>query len=260
MPSWINTRIDDLFASLSGGKRFTKLDLSHAYQQIKLEEKSQQYVTISTHKGLFRYNRLPFGVASAPSIFQRTMDNLLQGIPGVCVYIDDILISGSNDEEHLEHLDKVLRRLAEAGMRLKPAKCAYLLPSVDYLDHTICAEGLHTSDGKVSGIVEVPAPRNVAELRSFLGLVNYYSKFLPDLATTLSPLYALLQKAKPWSWGQNEEDAFQQVKKLLQSSRVLVYFNPKLPLVLSCDACVALCCPTRCPPVKRSQLDSCLAR
>jgi hypothetical protein len=125
--------IDDLFASLAGGKRFTKLDLSHAYQQIELDEDSRQYVAISTHKGLFRYNRLPFGLASAPSIFQRTMENLLQGIPGVCVYIDDILITGRTDEEHLEHLDEVLRRLAEAGMRLKKGKCAYLLPAVDHL-------------------------------------------------------------------------------------------------------------------------------
>ena len=108
--------IDDLFASLAGGKQFTKLDLSHAYQQIELDKQSRQYVTISTHRGLFRYNRLPFGVASAPSIFQRTMENLLQGISGVCVYIDDILITGRTDEEHVEHLDEVLRRLAEAGM------------------------------------------------------------------------------------------------------------------------------------------------
>ena len=104
---------------MAGGKRFTKLDLSHAYQQIELDEQSQQYVTISTHKGLFRYNRLPFGVASAPSIFQRTMENLLQGIPGVCVYIDDILITGRTDEEHLEHLDEVLCKIAKAGMLLK---------------------------------------------------------------------------------------------------------------------------------------------
>ena len=228
--------IDDLFASLAGGKRFTTLDLSHAYQQIELDNESRQYVTISTHKGLFRYNnRLPFGVASAPSIFQRTMENMHQGIQGVCVYIDDILILGRTDEEHLEHL-KVLHRLAEAGMRLKKKKCAYLLSAVDYLGHVINAEDLRTSDSKVAGIVKAPAPRDVSELRSFLGLVNYYGKFLPDLANTLSPLCALLQKKKKWTWGANEEEAFQAVKKLLQSSRILVHFDPSLPLILSCDA------------------------
>ena len=116
--------MDDLYASLAGGKRFTTLDLSNAYQQIQLDDESQQYITISTHKGLFRYNLLPFRVASAHSIFQRMMENLLQGIQGVCVYIDDILISGRTNEEHLEHLDEVLRRLAEARMRLKKNKCA----------------------------------------------------------------------------------------------------------------------------------------
>ena len=229
-------RIEDLFASLAGGQRFSKLDLSHAYQQIQLEEQSKQYVTISTHKGCFRYNRLPFGVASAPSIFQRTMDNLLQGIPGVCVYIDDILITGSSDEEHLEHLDEVLHRLAEAGMRLKKEKCAYLLPSVEYLGHTISAEGLSASDSKVLGILKASLPRDVTELRSFLGLVNYYGKFLPDLASTLAPLYALLQKHKTWSWGCKEEEGFNKVKEMLKSPRVLVHFDPNLPLIVTCDA------------------------
>ena len=182
------------------------------------------------------YNRLPFGVSSAPSIFQRVMENLLQGIPGVCVYIDDILVTGSTEDEHLDHLAEVLKRLQEAGMRLKKTKCAFLLPQVDYLGHTISAEGLRTSDAKVSGIVNAPAPKNVTELRSFLGLVNYYGKFLPDLATTLSPLYQLLQKQKKWSWGSSQRKAFQEVKDLLLSSRVLVHFDNKLPLILSCDA------------------------
>ena len=119
---------------------------------------------------------------------------------------------------------------------------------MDYVGHVIDAEGLRTSDSKIAGIVKAPAPRDVSELRSFLGLVNYYGKFLPDVANTLSPLYALLQKKKKWSWGANEEEAFQEVKKLLQSSRVLVHFDPSLPLILSCDASpygLERCYPTR---------------
>ena len=99
-----------------------------------------------------------------------------------CVYIDDILVIGRNPAEHLDHLIEVLRRLQKAGMKLKRAKCEFFLPFVDYVGHTISADGLHTSKAKVEAILKAPAPRNVAELRSFLGLVNYYWKFLPDLA------------------------------------------------------------------------------
>ena len=229
-------RIEDLFASLEGGTSFSKLDLSHAYQQIELEEGSREFTTINTHKGLFCYNRLPFGIASAPSIFQRVMDTLLQGIPGVCVYIDDILVSGRSEEEHLAHLAEVLKRLADSGMRLKREKCSFLLSSVEYLGHVISSEGLKTSDSKVKAVSNAPVPTNVSELRSFLGLVNYYGKFLPDLATILAPLYDLLQKRKKWSWQKPQEEAFRHAKELLKSNRVLIHFNDTLPLVLSCDA------------------------
>ena len=103
--------IEDLFAKMSGGTKFTKLDLSQVYQQVRLDEESKKYVVINTHKGLFQYNRLPFGVSSAPGIFQRVMESLLGNIPGVVVYIDDILITGKADEEHLATLEEVLKRL-----------------------------------------------------------------------------------------------------------------------------------------------------
>ncbi len=101
---------EDLFVTVAGGRKFSKLDLSHAYQQVLLEEKSQEFVTVSTHKGLYRYNRVPFGVASAPAVFQQLMEKVLQGIPGVVCFIDDVLVTGGNDEEHLRN---VLKRLDE---------------------------------------------------------------------------------------------------------------------------------------------------
>ena len=229
-------RIEELFTSLAGGKAFSKLDLSHAYLQIPLDVESRRYVTINTHRGLFEYKRLPFGGASAPSIFQRVMENLLQGISGVCVYIDDILITGTTESEHLDNLAQVLQRLQSAGMRLKKEKCGFLLPSVSYLGHVISSDGLHTEESKVRAIVDAPEPQNVGELRSFLGMVNYYGKFLPDLATVLSPLYKLLQGSIGWSWGRKQRESFNRVKDLLRSGRVLTHFNDQLPLVLACDA------------------------
>ena len=117
-------RVEDLFATLAGGKTFMKLNMSHAYQQLLLDEESKHYITINTHKGLFEYNLLVFGVASSPAIFQRTMDNLLQNIPHVAVYLDDLLVTGKTKEEHLSNLGQVLKRIAEAGLRLKRSKCA----------------------------------------------------------------------------------------------------------------------------------------
>ena len=228
--------IQEIFASLAGGKTFSKLDLSHAYQQVRLEEASQQYVTVNTHKGLFRYKRLPFGISSAPAIFQRLMENLLQGISRVCVYIDDIIVTGKTEEEHLQNLNEVLSRLEKAGMRLKKEKCKYMVPEIEYLSHKINREGLQPSDSKVAAIVEAPPPKNVSELKSFLGMVNYYGKFLPNLSTTLAPLYQLLRKETPWRWGDEEQQAFDKVKEFLQSPNLLVHFDGEKPIVLACDA------------------------
>ena len=229
-------RIEKLFTSLAGGKTFSKLDLSHAYLQVLLDEASRRLVTINNHKGLFKYQRLPFGIASVPSIFQRVMENLLQGIPRVCVYLDDILVTGSTEEEHLAKLAEVLSRLGTAGMRLKREKCTFMLGSVSYLGHVISNEGLSTGNLKVKAIVDAPDPKDFSELRSFLGMVNYYGKFLTNLATTLAPLYNLLRQSSMWNWGSKQKKAFHRVKKLLQSNRVLTHFDDQLPLLLECDA------------------------
>ena len=128
-------RIEDLLSNLAGGDTFTKLDLSNAYQQVALNEESRKYVVINTHLELFQYNRLPFGVASAPAIFQRIMDSLLQGIPNVVVYLDDILVTGKTLKEHRQNLETVLTRLSQAGLRLKSSKCTFFKPEVQYLGH-----------------------------------------------------------------------------------------------------------------------------
>ena len=233
-------RIEDLFASLSKGKSFSKLDSAHAYQLILLSEEAKELTTISTHKGLYQYNRLPFGVSSAPAIFQRTMDSLLQGLPGVCAYIDDLLITGETDEEHLKNLDAVLARFQVAGVCLKLNKCAFMLPEVEYLGHRISARGLHPTSEKVKALNNAPTPTNVIQLKSFLGLLNYYNKFLPSLSTTLAPLYKLLQARVPWSWGTAQQKAFEAAKAALTSDHLLVHYDPDKPLLLACDASIRM--------------------
>ena len=229
-------RVDELLANLAGGQYFSKLDLSQAYLQLPLDEVSKEYVTVNTHKGLYKYNRLPFGVSSAPSIFQRTMENLLQGIRGVSVYIDDILVTGSTLHDHLKVLTTVLEKLQDSGLKLNRSKCFFLRSQIEYLGHVIDREGLHPTAEKVRAIQEARKPQNVSELRSFFGIINYYNRFLPNLSTTLAPLYCLLQKDVKWMWGQEQEEAFSAAKEALQDDSLLVHYDESKPLILACDA------------------------
>lgn len=229
-------RVEELFANLSGGKYFSKLDMSSAYLQLPLHADSKQYVTINTHKGLFQYNRLPFGVASAPAIFQRYMETLLQGLKGTSVFIDDILVTGSTIEEHLQNLRRVLEKLQADDLCLNRIKCFFLQPSLEHLGHIIDKDGLHPTPEKTRAIKEAPTPKNTTELRSFLGLLNYYGKFLPNLSTKLHPLHTLLNKNQTWQWGTEQEQTFQLAKEALQADTLLVHYDTTKPLVLACDA------------------------
>ena len=160
----------------------------------------------------------------------------MQGIPGTVVYLDDILITGRSTEEHLKNLDAILGRLDRAGLRLKLDKCAFMQKEVNYLGHRIDASGLYPNGKKLEAIKAAPQPTNVAELRSYLGLINYYGRFLPGLATKLAPLYRLLRQGVPWTWNEEHQAAFETSKENLQSDKLLVHFDPKLELTLACDA------------------------
>lgn len=228
-------RIEDLFSKLHGGVEFSKLDLSRAYNQLELDE-SKNLTCINTHKGLFRYNRLVFGLANAPFIFQRTMEQLLADIEGTCIFVDDILVTGPTREIHLKRLNMVLSRLQEAGLRLKREKCELFKQSVEYLGFGIDRNGLHKSKNKVEAIVNSNCPRNVSELKSFLGMVNYYRCFVPNTSSVLTPLHSLLKKGVNWTWGDEQQGAFERIKSELASERVLAHYHPDLPTVVTADA------------------------
>ncbi|KAK9528348.1 hypothetical protein VZT92_012518 [Zoarces viviparus] len=228
-------RLEELLATLSGGKIFSKIDLATAYQQVLLDDDSKKYTTINTHRGLFVYNRLPFGISSAPSIFQRIMENLMKGLP-VVVFLDDLLIMGRTEKEHLHNLQKVLQQLQENGLRVKRSKCEVGKTRVEYLGHVLDEQGIHISKEKVRAIQEAPAPTNVKELQAFLGLFNYYGRFVPQQSTVLAPLYRLLRGQVIWKWTEVEQVVFVKCKELLTSDRVLAHYDPSLPLTLACDA------------------------
>jgi len=243
-------RVEDLLATLSKGKVFSKLNLTQAYRQLKLDAHSQKFVVINTHKGLFCFTRLPFGISSTPGLFQKTMGTLLRVIPGVSVFIDDILISCETQAEHLESLEEVLMRLASVGLSVKRSKCKFLVLSIEFLGHLIDGMGIHPLPDKIQVIQQAPTPTNLTELKSYIGLLSYYCKFLPHLSTCLAPLYQLLRNDVIWQWTSEQEAAFRKSKELLISSPLLVHYNPVLPLILACDtsayglgAVVAHCMP-----------------
>ena len=164
------------------------------------------------------------------------MESLLCDIPGVLVYLDDILITGPTDADHLKSLQEALSRLEKVGLRLQKQKCSFMASSVSYLGYQIDKEGLHPLESKLEAIKQAPQPRNVTELLSFLGLLTYYGKFLPHLPTMLAPLYKLLRQNVSWKWTSKQHNAFKKSKEMLTSSQVLVHFNPELDLILACDA------------------------
>lgn len=229
-------RIDDLLAALAGGKNFSRIDLSRAYQQIQVDDDSKKYLTINTHLGLYHVNRLPFGITPAPAIFQKVMDSMLKGLPGVTCYLDDILVTGTTNEEHLRNLEAVLKILLERGVRVRREKCEFFQPSLEYLGHLIDSESIRPTQEKVKAVLCAPVPKDKRQLKSFLGMINYYGKFLPQLATVLHPLNNLLCNDTSWKWDSQCQYAYKKVRDMLASNAVLTHYDPAKPLQLGCDA------------------------
>ncbi|XP_043246354.1 uncharacterized protein K02A2.6-like isoform X1 [Amphibalanus amphitrite] len=229
-------KTEDMLSSLSGKNIFSKLDLAQAYNQLVVHEESREILTINTSRGLLRYSRIPFGVNVASGVFQREMEKLLAGIPGVVVFLDDVLLSSETREQHWKLLDVVCQRLQDAGLRVREEKCLLFQSQVDYLGHLISASGVRTNASKVKAILAVPEPKTVSELKTFLGLISYYSRFVPDRASSSAPLYDLLGKNAVWRWGSKERDSFNKVKEKLAANTLLVHYDNTKQLVLTCDA------------------------
>ncbi|XP_026742884.1 uncharacterized protein K02A2.6-like [Trichoplusia ni] len=229
-------RIDELFANLSGGERFTKVDLTRAYEQCLLTEESQPYTAITTHLGTYAYRRTPYGLACVPEKFQKIMEETIRGIPGCVVFLDDICITGANNKEHISNLRAVLEKLREAGLTVKLSKCSFLQHSVNYLGYVIDKKGLRPDSAKLDAISSAPRPENVTQLKSFLGMLNYYGKFISNLSTLLYPLHNLLRKDARWEWDASCEQAFKEAKRVLLGERVLAHYEEGRPLVLAVDS------------------------
>ena len=201
---------------------------------MQLEEQSQKYLTINTSKGLKQYTRIPYGVKPTSGIFQRFIENKLGNIPCTVVKVDDILITGKNDEKHLKNIEKVLETLSEVGATVNKSKCLFFANEIEYIRFLIEKNGIRVNPRKTDPTINMPQPTNVKQLQRFLGAVNCYSKFIPNMADIAKHLYKLIEKNAIWEWKTECDNSFRVLKQRLSKSPVPSMHDPDLPLVKAC--------------------------
>nr|XP_055041695.1 uncharacterized protein K02A2.6-like [Misgurnus anguillicaudatus] len=229
--------MEDLFTELRGATVFSQIDLQSAYHQLPLHEESQNLTAFITHDGLFRFTKVPFGLASAPSAFQKMMKTVLEGLPGVQNYLDDLIVYGRDKATHDINLQAVLARLTNIGLKLNMEKSKFGQSRIRYLGHDISKDGLHPNPDSVDAIANAPAPTDLPSLRSFLGLTSWFSKFIPNYAMVVEPLREILRSSQNgFTWTEAAEDSFRRLKQLLTHSPALALFDPALPTLVSTDA------------------------
>lgn len=232
-------RIEDQLDRLSGSSLFITLDLASGYYQIPIAEQSREKTAFVTPDGQYEYNRMPFGLVNAPSVFQRTMNKVIQGSPVsayTLIYMDDILIPARSFEEGLFRLEEVIKLLSQNGLTLKLKKCNFFFDKIDYLGYEVSAEGIRPGSAKTKAISEFPAPMNAHEVRRFLGLASFFRRFVRGFAIIAQPLTALLKKDVPWRWNHEESAAFEKLKQVLVDRPVLAIYDPSSEIQLHTDA------------------------
>ncbi|XP_048239742.1 uncharacterized protein K02A2.6-like [Haliotis rufescens] len=229
--------LEDTLHELGKSRVFSKADLSSGYWHVQLDEESSLLTTFQTCFGRYRFLRLPFGLSVSSEIFQKKLIQALDGLPGIVCIADDVLIHGRNLEEHDAHLEAFLARCRESHIKLNPSKLELRLSEITFMGHLITKDGLKSDPEKVRAIQNMVPPTNLEELRRYLGLVNYLSKFLPNLTDVLAPLRNLVRKDVAWTWSSSQQESFQKVKDMVTKAPVLSYYDPEKELTVENDAC-----------------------
>ena len=227
---------EEILAKLAHAKIFTKLDASNAYWQIPLDEESSKLVTFNTPFGRYRFLRMPHGIHSASDVCQSRISQMIDNIECVVNSQDDIIIWAENRDKLRERTIKVFKSLKEHGLVLNKDKCQFEQTEITFLGHKITSEGIFPDDKKIEAIINMPYPQNVKELQRFMGMINYLGKFIPSLSDKTVNLRKLLEKDIAWSLEKQHKTEIDNLKNEITKSPILKFFNPKLPIKVSCDA------------------------
>ena len=216
-------KVEELMDRLHGASYFTKIDLASGYHQIRVKEADIHKTALVSRYGSYEYTVMPFGLCNAPATFQRIMNHLLrEGLDKfVLVFLDDILIFSRTKEEHLQHIKAVLHRLRSEKFFGRLHKCEFFRTEVEYLGFDVGKDGIKPSLSKIKAILNWPTPECVTDVRSFLGLCSFYRKFIRWFSEIAAPLTDLTKKDKPWVWGDQEENAFNGLKRAMVTAPVL---------------------------------------
>ena len=223
---------------LGKNKFFTSLDLCQAYLQVPLSPESRMYTAFTSGISHCQYKRLPYGLKNNTSIFQNMMNLLLGDMQyrRAMIYVDDVLIFSQTFEQHLQYLTELFDKLKSANLKLKASKCQFLKSKVTYLGHIISEEGIFPSDKKIQAVVNFPPPKNVKEVRSFVGLCSYFRRFVPDFASITYPLTHLTRPSVKFRWGTVEQECFNTLKTLLVNPPILAHPDMNKEFIVTADA------------------------
>ena len=232
------SRIDETLEKLGKAKVYSTIDLKKGFWQVPVAEEDKSKTAFSTKFGTYEFNTMPFGLTNAPAKFQRMMNNLLEDYVGkfVEVYIDDIIIYSENFTDHLEHLERVFRILNRVNLKLSLEKSKFFQTEVKFLEHKISAEGIQVDERKIKTVKDFPIPRNVREIRGFLGLASYYRKFIKGFSQIAKPLNTLLKKDVKFQWTKACQVSFETLKDKLITAPILRYPDFKKPFYITTDA------------------------
>lgn len=228
--------IENIRSKLIGAKYFSTLDAQSGFWMIKLDESSSNLCVFGTPFGRYKFLRLPYGVSCAPEIFHKTMSEIFEDIPGVLIYLDDILIFSDSIDGHNAILRKVLERAHQKNVKFNMEKCNFFMSEVQYLGHIFSANGMCPDPRKVSAICQLESPKNVSDLKRFLGMVNYLGTYIDNLSDKTTSLRQLLKKNNSFYWDTAHQREFDSLKEIISKTPVLTYFDPSCPLTLSVDS------------------------